>query len=136
MAEELAGKLTGKRVTLLGLSFKPGTDDMRESPSLRIVDELMNRGIKNINGYDPKAKETAKVEFGDKIKYTDSIEEALKDSECAFLITEWDEFKNLTPEDFKKSMKTPNVIDGRRLFDYDKFNVALPFRAIGRINLK
>jgi len=47
-----------------------------------------------------------------------------------------DEFKNLTPDDFKKYMKTPNVIDGRRLFDYDKFNKALPFRAIGRVNLE
>ncbi|MHA1241992.1 MAG: UDP binding domain-containing protein, partial [Promethearchaeota archaeon] len=136
MAEELAGKLAGKRVTLLGLSFKPGTDDMREAPSLRIVDELMKRGITDINGYDPKAKETAEIEFEDKIKYADSIEEALKDSECAFLITEWNEFKNLTPDYFKKYMKTPNVIDGRRLFDYDKFNNALPFRAIGRTNLK
>ena len=136
MAEELAGKLAGKKVTLLGLSFKPGTDDMREAPSLRVVDELMKRGIMDITGYDPKAKETAKVEFGDKIKYADSSEEALEGSDCAFLITEWDEFKNLIPEDFKRSMKTPNVIDGRRLFDYDKFNNALPFRAIGRVNLE
>ena len=135
MAEELAGKLASKKVTLLGLSFKPGTDDMREAPSLRVVDELMKRGINNIMGYDPKAKDTAEIEFGDKIKYANSIEEALKDSECAFLITEWDEFKNLNPKDFKKSMKIPNVVDGRRLYDYDTFNKALPFRAIGRIDL-
>jgi len=136
IAEELAGKLAGKRVTLLGLSFKPGTDDMREAPSLRVVDELMKRGIKNIIGFDPKAKETAKVEFEDKIKYADSIEEALKDSECTLLITEWNEFKKLTPDDFKKHMKVPNLVDGRRIFDYEVFNKALPFRAIGRINLK
>ena len=74
--------------------------------------------------------------MGDKIKYANSIEEALKDSECAFLIAEWDEFKNLTPDDFIKTMKTPNVIDGRRIFDFDEFSKALPFRAIGRIALK
>jgi UDPglucose 6-dehydrogenase len=98
--------------------------------------ELRKRGIIDIIGYDPKAKETAKVEFGDKIKYAESIEEALKDSECAILITEWDEFKALTPDDFKKQMKAPNLVDGRRIFDYDEFNRALPFRAIGRTDLE
>jgi len=134
-AEELAGNLVEKKVTLLGLSFKPGTDDMREAASIRVVNELRKRGVTDIIGYDPKALETAEAELGNKIKYVDSIEEALKDSECALLITEWDEFKNLTPKVFKKHMRTPNVIDGRRLFDYDVFNNSLPFRAIGRINL-
>lgn len=136
MAEQLAGKLVGKKVALLGLAFKPGTDDMREAASIRVVNELRKRGIIDIIGYDPKAKETAKVEFGDKIKYAESIEEALKDSECAILITEWDEFKALTPDDFKKQMKAPNLVDGRRIFDYDEFNRALPFRAIGRTDLE
>jgi len=136
IAEQLVGYLAEKRVTLLGLAFKPGTDDMREAASIRVVNELRKRGVTNIIGYDPKALKTAEEEIGDKIKYADSIEEALKDSECALLITEWDEFKNLTPNDFKRLMKTPNLVDGRRLFDYDEFNSALPFRAIGRINLK
>ncbi len=136
MAEELSGKLAGKRVTLLGLSFKPGTDDMREAPSIRVVNELMKRGITNIIGYDPKAKETAEIEFGPNIQYADSIEEALKGSECTLLITDWDDFKILKPEDFKNHMKTPNLVDGRRLFDYEMFNSALPFKAIGRINLE
>jgi UDPglucose 6-dehydrogenase len=136
MAEELAGKLAGRRVTLLGLAFKPGTDDMREAASIRVVKELNKRGITDIIGYDPKANETAKEEFGEKIKYANSIEDALKNSECVFLITEWDEFKSLTPKDFKKHMKTPNVIDGRRIFNFEEFNNSLPFRAIGRIALK
>ena len=135
MAEELAGKLAGKKVSLLGLSFKPGTDDMREAPSIRVVNELIKRGITNIIGYDPKAKETAEVEFGNTIQYANSIEEALENSECALLITEWEEFKALKPDDFKKYMKTPNLVDGRRLYDYDEFNKSLPFRAIGRIDL-
>ena len=89
----------------------------------------------NIVGYDPKAKESAEEAIGDKIKYANTIEEALKDSECALLITDWDEFKKLTPEDFKKSMKVPNLIDGRRIYDYDVFNETLNFRAMGRVDL-
>ncbi|MFX1304998.1 MAG: UDP-glucose dehydrogenase family protein [Promethearchaeota archaeon] len=134
-AENLVGKLAGKRITLLGLAFKPGTDDMREAASIRVINELRKRGATNIVGYDPKALKTAEAELGDIIQYAGSKEEALKDSECALLITEWDEFKRLTPDDFKKYMKTPNLIDGRRLYDYNRFNEALPFRAIGRINL-
>jgi len=133
IAEELAGKLEGRRVTLLGLSFKPNTDDMREAPSIRIVSELLSRGIFDIIGYDPKAKETAKKVFRKRIKYAKSIEEALKDSECVILITEWDEFKTLTPGDFKKHMKIPNVVDGRRIYDYEKFHKEINFRSIGRI---
>jgi UDPglucose 6-dehydrogenase len=78
IAEELAGKLSGKRVSLLGLAFKPGTDDMRQAASIRVVNELRKRGVTDIIGYDPKANETAEVELGDKIKYADSIEEALR----------------------------------------------------------
>jgi UDPglucose 6-dehydrogenase len=134
IAEELTGKLAGKKVTLLGLAFKPGTDDMREAASIRVVNELIKRGIKDIAGYDPKANETARDVLGDKIRYADSIPDALSGSECAFLITEWDEFKKLTPNDFKSHMKTPNLIDGRRIYDFDEFNKSLPFRVIGRIN--
>ena len=76
------------------------------------------------------------MEMGNKIKYAESIEEALKNSDCAILITEWDEFKKFTPDDFKKHIKTSNLIDGRRRYDYDTFNKELPFRAIGRINLE
>ncbi len=135
IAEGLIGKLEGKKITLLGLSFKPGTDDMREAPSIRIINELLRRNVTDIVGYDPKAKESAEEAIGSKIEYADSIDEALKDSECVLLVTEWEEFKTLTPDDFKKWMKTPNLVDGRRLYDYEKFNSALPFRAIGRINL-
>jgi nucleotide sugar dehydrogenase len=136
IAEELVGDLKNKRITLLGLAFKPGTDDMRQAASIRVVNELRKRGVTNIVGYDPKALKTAKAEMGDKIQYAGSIEQALEDSECALLITEWDDFKVLTPDDFKKHMRTPNLVDGRRLYNYERFNSALPFRVIGRINLE
>ncbi|MFX1502102.1 MAG: UDP-glucose dehydrogenase family protein [Promethearchaeota archaeon] len=135
IAEGLVGKLDGKKVTLLGLSFKPGTDDMREAPSIRVINELIKRNVVDIIGYDPKAKESAEEAIGNKIKYAETIEEALKSSELAFLITEWNDFKKLTPNDFKKYMKSPNLVDGRRIYDYDEFNKAINFRAMGRINL-
>ncbi|MFW9825366.1 MAG: UDP-glucose dehydrogenase family protein [Candidatus Thorarchaeota archaeon] len=134
IAEGLVGRLEGKKVTLLGLSFKPGTDDMREAPSIRVINELIRRNVTNIVGYDPKAKESAKEAIGDKIKYAESIKNALTDSECALIITDWDEFKKLTPDDFKKYMKSPNLVDGRRIYDYNEFNAAMPFRAMGRID--
>jgi len=136
IAEELTGGLMGKKITLLGLAFKPGTDDMREAASIRVINELLRRNLKDIVGYDPKAIDTAKIELKDKISYASSIEEALKDSECALLITEWDEFRELKPDDFKRFMRTPNLIDGRRIFEYNEFSENLPFRAIGRIELK
>jgi UDPglucose 6-dehydrogenase len=136
IAEQLAGRLAGKKVTILGLAFKPGTDDMREAPSIRVINELLKRKVTEIVGYDPKANKTAEAELDNKIKYANSIQEALKGSECAFLITEWDEFKKLTPEYFKKYMKTANLVDGRRIYDFEKFSKALPFRALGRIDLK
>jgi len=133
IAEELVGDLKGKKVSLLGLAFKPGTDDMREAASIRVVNELLKRGASNIVGYDPKANDTAKMELGDKIQYAQSVEELLKDSDCALLITEWDEFKKLSPDDFKNSMRRPNLVDGRRIYDFKEFNKLLSFRAIGRI---
>ncbi|MFX1481432.1 MAG: UDP-glucose dehydrogenase family protein [Promethearchaeota archaeon] len=133
IAENLAGKLEGRKVTLLGLSFKPNTDDMREAPSIRIVSQLLSRGVFDIVGFDPRARETARKVFRKRIQYSESVEEALKDSECAIIITEWDDFKILTPEDFKKHMKIPNVVDGRRIFDFKLFSQELNFRAVGRL---
>jgi UDPglucose 6-dehydrogenase len=132
IAEELAGKLEGKRVALLGLAFKPGTDDMREAASIRVVNELLKRGVSDIIGYDPKANETAREVLGEKIQYAKSIPEALKGSECAFLITEWNEFKQLTPDFFKTHMKAVNLVDGRRIYDFNEFSTQIPFRTIGR----
>jgi len=108
---------------------------MRQAASIRVVNELLKRGVTDITGYDPKANKTAEIEMGNKIKYAESVEDALKDSECALLITEWDDFAELTPDYFKKHMKIPNLVDGRRLYNYEIFNETLPFRAIGRINL-
>ncbi|TFG25213.1 MAG: UDP-glucose 6-dehydrogenase, partial [Promethearchaeota archaeon] len=86
----------------------------------------------DIVGYDPKANETAREVLGEKIQYANSMQEALKGSECAFLITEWDEFKQINPEFFKTHMKSVNLVDGRRIYDFNEFSTQIPFRTIGR----
>ncbi len=93
LAENTLNNLSNKKIALLGLAFKPGTDDMRQAPSIRIINELNRRNATNIIGYDPKAKESAREVLGNKIEYANNIEELLKDADCAIITTEWDEFK-------------------------------------------
>ncbi len=136
LAENTLNDLSNKKIALLGLAFKPGTDDMRQAPSIRIINELNKRNASNIIGYDPKAKESAREVLGNKIEYANNIEELLKDADCAIITTEWDEFKTLKPSKFIRLMKNPFVIDGRRIFSFEEFDKELTFRAIGRVALK
>ena len=130
LARELIGELSGRRISALGLAFKPGTDDMRDAVSIKIVRKLVEEGAKVVV-YDPKAMENAKRIFGENVEYAGSIEECLKDSECALIVTEWDEFRRLEPEDFIKLMKTPAVVDGRRIYNPEVYSRKLKFKAIG-----
>ncbi|HUT80874.1 MAG TPA: UDP-glucose/GDP-mannose dehydrogenase family protein [Candidatus Bathyarchaeia archaeon] len=121
LTEEKLGAVEGKTIALLGLSFKPETDDMRNAPSIKIIEQLLVKGAK-IVAWDPKAIHEAKKNalIGNKIRYTNSIDEAIKDADACLLITEWAEFKELKPEKFKQ-MKTPILIDGRRIYEPDEF---------------
>jgi UDPglucose 6-dehydrogenase len=130
LAEKLIGDLAGKRVAVLGLAFKPDTDDMRETVSIKVINKLLEEGA-SVVAYDPKAVVNARYVFGDKIEYTKSSVECLEDAECCIVVTEWDEFKQLEPEDFIKHMKSPLVIDGRRIYNPQKFSRRLKFAAIG-----
>lgn len=124
-------KLRGKRVAILGLAFKPNTDDMREAVSIRIVRSLLKRGAR-IVAYDPEALETAKRIFSWPVEYADSAEECLKDANVAILVTEWEEFKRITPQQFRKLMRNPLVFDGRRIYDPLAMERAgIDFQAIG-----
>ncbi|MHA2247128.1 MAG: UDP-glucose dehydrogenase family protein [Candidatus Hodarchaeales archaeon] len=123
--------LTDKRVTLLGLSFKPGTDDMRFAPSIRIANNLIDRGA-TVIGYDPVAEEEAQKVIGDSILYADTIQDALQNADAAIIVTEWDNIASVKPEHFKKFMKTPIVIDGRRVYDPTTYNKVVQLRCIGR----
>ncbi len=120
LAVRVLGSLSGKRVSVLGLSFKPNTNDMREAPSIKIINRLLELGAEVV-AYDPVAKETARRELGDRIIYAETVEECLKGADCCFIVTEWEQFKNLEPGDFKRLMKRPLIFDGRRVFKPENF---------------
>jgi UDPglucose 6-dehydrogenase len=130
MAEELIGDLGGKRIALLGLAFKPETDDMREAVSIKIVDEFLRRGAV-VRAYDPFALDNARGIFGGKIEYCGSVDDCLEGADCSIIVTEWDEFRTLEPEYFLERMRTPVLIDGRRVIDSKKFKDKVKFAAIG-----
>lgn len=99
-----------------GLSFKPKTNDMREAPSITIIEELLKRGAK-IKAFDPKAMDNARIIFGNKIEYAKSSYDALKNADAMLLITDWNEFKRPDFEQIKALLKTPVIFDGRNQYD-------------------
>ncbi len=121
------GKLEGHKITILGLAFKPDTDDIRESISLKLIELLLREGAKVI-AHDPKAIENTKLVFGNKVGYTDNISEALRDSECAVIMTSWKEYTNLSKKELKL-MKKRFIVDTRRLLLGKKLNIQ--YHAIG-----
>jgi UDPglucose 6-dehydrogenase len=116
LAKELLGNLKGKNVAVLGLSFKPNTDDMREAPSLTIIPALIKKKAQ-VTVYDPEAIMNAKEIFGKKIKYASSVLDAVKGADCLMIVTEWDEFKNLPLAEVKSLMRNPFIVDGRRILN-------------------
>jgi len=107
--------LDGKKIALLGLTFKPKTDDVRESPAIVIIRELLKNGAEII-AYDPEGIENMKQIYPN-IKYTTIIEEALTSTDGAMLITEWHELRSLDPSRVVQLMKTPNFLDCRNIFN-------------------
>jgi UDPglucose 6-dehydrogenase len=129
-AKQMLGWLKEKRFAVLGLAFKPDTDDMREARVIPIIRALQAQGA-NITAYDPVATNTAKAIFKDTIKYAASAKECLKGADCAIIVTEWPEFKTLTPQDFISLMNQPILIDGRRIYNPNDFGKKIRFAAIG-----
>jgi UDPglucose 6-dehydrogenase/GDP-mannose 6-dehydrogenase len=105
--------LADKRVVVLGLSFRPDTNDMRESPAIPIVKELQAQGAR-VSAYDPAATHEAQKIFGDSISYAPTLEAALEGVDAIVLVTRWSEFLRV-PELLKKSGSSPLLVDGRRL---------------------
>jgi UDPglucose 6-dehydrogenase len=128
--QQQLGILKGKRIALLGLAFKPNTDDMREARVIPIVHKLLAEGA-TVTAYDPIATTTAQAVFKDTITYATSAKDCLKGADAAIVITEWPEFKHITPQEFKKLLKQPNLIDGRRIYDPQKYKAQLNYIAIG-----
>lgn len=127
---KMVDELEGKTISILGLAFKPGTDDIREAPSIKLIRELKKHNTK-IKAYDPQAIENMKKIFPD-VTYINSPLESIKDSDICFVLTEWKQIKELDPKDFLNLMKTPIVIDGRRVFDPKKMKqLGFIYKAIG-----
>jgi UDPglucose 6-dehydrogenase len=110
------GNLSGKKIAIWGLSFKPQTDDIREAPSLVIIEKLLHdRAI--IKVYDPAAMNEAKRIFSDKILYASDQFDALDEADCLIIPTEWSEFRYPDFNMMKEKMKTPVIFDGRNIYE-------------------
>lgn len=113
------GELKDKTIGIWGLSFKPDTDDMREAPSLVLIEHLYNEGCK-VKVYDPVAMEECKRKIGDKVTYCNDRYEAALDADALLLVTEWKEFRVPSWAVLRKTMKTPLIIDGRNIYEKDE----------------
>ncbi len=110
--------IKGKNIAMLGLSFKPETDDLREAPSLKIVDSLLKKGAK-IKVYDPAVSENSKKQLKN-ITFADNVYAVLEGADAIVVVTEWPEFKELDFEKAKKLVKTKIIFDGRNIYDPNK----------------
>ena len=124
--------LSGLNVAVLGLAFKPGTDDLREAPSLVNIPILLDDGA-NIKAWDPVAVENYKKFYPNEINYCDTIEETLKDADICFIFTEWQEVKDLPAETYRKLMKKAIILDGRNCYEPKKFEgTGVVYDSVGR----
>lgn len=123
IAEEKLGDLGGKRVCVLGLAFKPNTDDMREAPSIRVIEALLKKGA-SVKAYDPRAMESARAVIPPGVEYCSDATQAISDSDCVLILTEWDEFKD------EEMYEGKTVIDGRRALDPRRANAVCDYHGV------
>ncbi len=128
LLEEKLGKLEGKRIAILGLAFKGGTDDIRETRALPIVKELIDKGA-DVVGYDPEAMDNF-AELVDGMEFAADIKETLKGADACIIQNDWDEFSTLKSGDFK-TMKNELIIDARRLLDHEELDDDIEYVGIG-----
>lgn len=122
----------GINIAVLGLAFKPGTDDLREAPSLDNISVFIDEGAK-IKAYDPIAVDNYKKKYPTEIEYVNSPEEALKNADVCFIFTEWNEIKSVKPAEYAKYMKNALVYDGRNIYDITEMeNAGVEYYSVGR----
>jgi len=127
------GNLRGKQIAIWGLSFKPQTDDMREAPSLVIIDYLLAQGAV-VRAYDPAAMDECKKRIGNSIEYTKDMYEALIDTEAVVLVTEWPEFRLPNYKVMEKLMKHKVMFDGRNIYEPNEMKEnGFAYYSIGRM---
>jgi UDPglucose 6-dehydrogenase len=123
VAEQMLCDLGDKVVSVLGLAFKPNTDDIREAPSLRIIEVLLKKGA-HVKVYDPQAMENARAVLPSSVQYCDGAAEAIEDSDCVLIVTEWEEFRD------ESLYRGKLVIDGRRALNPQKANSVCDYLGI------
>ena len=129
MVEQALGALRGKRAAVLGLAFKPGTDDVRESPAFPIIAELTGRGA-TVRAFDPVARELPAVRScaaRSGVAVVASLDEALEAADAAILVTRWEDFRAL-PDLLTRSSPRPLLVDGRRMLDRTSY---APYAGVG-----
>jgi UDPglucose 6-dehydrogenase len=129
LSEKLVGSFDNKRIVVLGLAFKKDTDDIREAASIRVIDGLRKKGA-IIVAYDPMAMPSFVRVFGDTIEMAKDALSALRGADCAIVMTEWDDFRKLRAKDYISHMRTPIVVDARRIYRPSEFR-ELKFAGIG-----
>ncbi len=116
ITKRFGNDLSGKTFGVLGLAFKPKTNDMREAPAITIINALLDMGAK-VKAFDPKAMESAKFIFKDKITYSKNAYDTVENADCMLLLTEWNEFRRPDFERIKSLMTTPIIFDGRNQYN-------------------
>ncbi len=128
----LGGDVSGRHVAIWGLSFKPNTDDMRESPSLTLIEALLAGGA-TVTGHDPAAMQEARRRVGDRIRYADTNYDALAGADALVIVTDWNEYRHPDFQRIKSALRQPVVIDGRNLYDPAKMRgLGFSYHSIGR----
>lgn len=123
---------SGLKVAVLGLTFKPGTDDLREAPSLENI-PLLIQAKADIYAYDPVGAENFKKRYPTEIHYVDTPQEALKEANVCFIFTEWPEIKEIQPKVYENMMMTPLVYDGRNIYEpEDMLRAGVEYYSVGR----
>jgi UDPglucose 6-dehydrogenase len=125
------GQLRGKKIALLGLAFKPHTNDMRGAPSLVLAPRLITEGA-IVSGWDPVALEEAKARLAG-VEFSDSLLDAVEDADAAVIVTEWPELRNLASPEVRQAMRTPLIVDGRNVLDPAAVRAAgFDYESVGR----
>ncbi|MAD79298.1 MAG: UDP-glucose 6-dehydrogenase [Planctomycetaceae bacterium] len=131
--EYFGGDLTGKTIAVWGLAFKPRTDDIREAPALVLIDRMLELGAK-VQVHDPEAIDNVRAIYGDKIKYASQPMDALEGADALSINTEWSEFRHPEFPEIRRRMTTPNVFDGRNLYDPQQMREeGFTYYSIGRL---
>jgi UDPglucose 6-dehydrogenase len=132
MAREMCGSLLGARVAILGAAFKPDSDDVRDSPALNVAGQIQLQGA-SVSVYDPKAMDNSRKLFPT-LNYATSMLDACSGADVVLLLTEWDEFRKMQPDEVAEVTRSKCIIDARNCLDPQAWRAAgWTYRGFGRI---